>query len=258
MGCGGSGLAVENGQGQSICNVSKSLLEKGKLSIEDWMFIINRREVDERDAMDMLKWFNKNYEGEITSDQFRTFFPAIGTGQHLSDMVFRTLDRDSSGTIGFMEMMLALDLVGADKFQDEVSWAFKMFDIDNSGSIVVEEIKESVQSVWKILDGIGDEIDGTVEEISEFLYERLVLQGKTEVDMQEFVKICLLDKTLGDTVLKIFRAVISTWSFIFERWSSGMFFVQTKPPKGKFWDKLSETSFQTASFHSPNPDDETG
>ena len=27
----------------------------------------------------------------------------------------RTLDRDSSGTIGFMELMLALDLVGADK-----------------------------------------------------------------------------------------------------------------------------------------------
>ena len=38
----------------------------------------------------MLKWFNKNYKGEITSDQFRTFFPAIGTGQHLSDMVFRS------------------------------------------------------------------------------------------------------------------------------------------------------------------------
>ena len=27
--------------------------------------------------------------------------------------------------------------------------------------------------------------------------------------MQEFVKICLMDKTLGDSVLKIFRAVIS-------------------------------------------------
>ena len=65
------------------------------------------------------------------------------------------------------------------------------------------------QSVWRILDGIGDAIDGTVEEISDFLYERLVLQGKTEVNMQEFVKICLMDKTLGDSVLKIFRAVIS-------------------------------------------------
>ena len=39
----------------------------------------------------------------------------------------------------------------------------------------------SMQSVWKILDGIGDAIDGTVEEISDFLYQRLVLQGKTEV-----------------------------------------------------------------------------
>ena len=70
------------------------------------------------------------------------------------------------------------------------------------------------QSVWRILDGIGDAIDGTVEEISDFLYERLVLQGKTEVNMQEFVKICLMDKTLGDSVLKIFRAVISAlfWS----------------------------------------------
>ena len=30
-----------------------------------------------------------------------------------------------------------------------------------------------------------------------------------KVDMQEFVKLCLLDKVLGDAVLKIFRAVIS-------------------------------------------------
>ena len=77
-----------------------------------------------------------------------------------------------------------------------------MFDVDNSGTIIVDEIHDSVQvmaqvdtkyifvkmlsyismqSVWKILDGIGDAIDGTVEEISDFLYQRLVLQGKTEV-----------------------------------------------------------------------------
>ena len=34
--------------------------------------------------------------------------------------------------------------------------------------------------------------------------------------MQEFVKICLMDKTLGDSVLKIFRAVISAlWQIKF-------------------------------------------
>ena len=83
-----------------------------------------------------------------------------------------------------------------------------MFDVDNSGTIIVDEIHDSVQvriqidnnfililytsfqSVWKILDGIGDAIDGTVEEISDFLYQRLVLQGKTEVLCK---KVLLLD-----------------------------------------------------------------
>ena len=31
------------------------------------------------------------------------------------------------------------------RFHDEVGWAFKMFDIDNSGVIVVEEIHESIK-----------------------------------------------------------------------------------------------------------------
>ena len=37
----------------------------------------------------MLKWFNKSFKGGVTSLQFRDFFPAINTGQYLSDMVFR-------------------------------------------------------------------------------------------------------------------------------------------------------------------------
>ena len=35
--------------------------------------------------------------------------------------------------------------------------------------------------MWKILDGIGDTIDGTAEEISDFLFQRLVKQGQEEV-----------------------------------------------------------------------------
>jgi len=59
------------------------------------------------------------------------------------------------------------------------------------------------------------------------------------------------DPPLGDCVVRIFRAMIHTWNFLFERWSSGMFFQQSKPPRGPFWDALSDTSFQSASFHSP-------
>ena len=51
-----------------------------------------------------------------------------------------------------------------------------------------------MQSVWKILDGIGDAIDGTVDEISDFLYRRILLQDKKEVRTSldfNYVKPCL-------------------------------------------------------------------
>ena len=64
-----------------------------------------------------------------------------------------------------MELMMAMEIVGSTKwdifiesldfifirdtfdfrFNDEVSWAFRIFDIDNSGSIAVEEINDSVE-----------------------------------------------------------------------------------------------------------------
>ena len=37
-------------------------------------------------------------------------------GPSANFLILRVLDRDSGGTIGFMEMMLALDLVGANKY----------------------------------------------------------------------------------------------------------------------------------------------
>ena len=70
-------------------NVKPKQLEKAKMTMEDWMFIVNRGGVDEKEIIEMLSWFNKHYKNGVRRDEFRAFFPAIGTGQHLSDMVFR-------------------------------------------------------------------------------------------------------------------------------------------------------------------------
>ena len=43
-------------------------------------------------------------------------------------------------------------LIITTRFNDEGSWAFRIFDIDNSGSIAVEEINDSVQvDNWMIM-----------------------------------------------------------------------------------------------------------
>ena len=42
-------------------------------------------------------------------------------------------------------VIFGINLKSTTRFNDEVSWAFRIFDIDNSGSIAVEEINDSVQ-----------------------------------------------------------------------------------------------------------------
>ena len=41
-----------------------------------------------------------------------------------------------------------------------------------------KDIDVKSKAVWKILDGVGDAVDGTVEEISAFLFERLNKQAE--------------------------------------------------------------------------------
>ena len=36
--------------------------------------------------------------------QFKSFFPASATGERLAELVFRILDEDNGGTIGFPEI----------------------------------------------------------------------------------------------------------------------------------------------------------
>ena len=120
-----------------------------------------------------------------------------------------------------------------------------MFDIDNSGVIMVEEIHQSVQvskTLGTELWPKGNLSEGSLEDtgrnwwrhrwdcrgnlrvyISEAAdsregrgegeeYLHLYLNRVDQVDLQDFVQLCLMDKPLGDAVLQIFRAVISKWS----------------------------------------------
>ena len=48
------------------------------------------------------------------------------TSPPLCDLVFRSLDLDSSGSLDFKEYVLAMDLVEAKTPEDQLKWAFRM------------------------------------------------------------------------------------------------------------------------------------
>lgn len=70
-------------------------------------------------------------------------------------------------------------------------------------------------------------------QISKMLVEKCIDNRLEEISETEFVRICSVDSEVGTVVIQIFRAFIGCWSFVYERWSSGMFFTQTKPPTGQ-------------------------
>ena len=97
MGCGSSAEG----------SVSATQLAKAGMTLEDWVAIVSRVKgiVGEQEVKKMLCWFNSNFRGGVTADEFRwlvalhghleiyiflrTFFPKTTTGVNLSDLVFR-------------------------------------------------------------------------------------------------------------------------------------------------------------------------
>ena len=106
--------------------------------------------------------------------------------------------------------MQTLDLCNAKTFPEQVSWAFRIFDCDNSKSIAIEEFGNSVKEVWKIYDGIGETQynPGDPDKIADDLVKTLKKNNLTEIGEAEFVRISTLDKDMGNIVVNIYRSFI--------------------------------------------------
>ena len=73
--------------------------------------------------------------------QFESFFPDMRMGKTMGDMVFSVLDSDQNGYLDFKEFQQAIDLVGARLPDDRLRWSFRLYDVDNSGSIALNEME---------------------------------------------------------------------------------------------------------------------
>ena len=69
----------------------------------------------------------------------------------LKTLFCRTLDTDNNGFLDFREFLLAVDLVAARTPEEKLIWAFKMYDVDNSGVIDRREMENVMKSIYQML-----------------------------------------------------------------------------------------------------------
>ena len=59
----------------------------------------------------------------------------------IANAVFKVFDVDNSGTMDFLEYMQAKNAVSLNSIEDKLEWIFCLFDSDGGGSVDMNEIE---------------------------------------------------------------------------------------------------------------------
>ena len=135
--------------------------------------------------------------GRLGRDQFLALYDKFNLNVNTKEYcehVFRTFDRDKNNTIEFSEFLLAINVMGNGTVEEKLMWSFKMFDIDDNGSIDRNEMKKIIKSIYGMLGpNASSMIDISPETKAMGIFDRLDRNKNDKITRQEFVQGCLKD-----------------------------------------------------------------
>ncbi|CAD5215266.1 unnamed protein product [Bursaphelenchus okinawaensis] len=140
--------------------------------------------------------------GIITKTTFQEiyaqFFPH-GNTKRYSDLVFRTLDRDSNGHITFEEFVMGLSAMTRGSTEEKLEWIFSLYDVNQRGVIGQQELSLVTLSMYELL---SKQIHTTpkredIRAHAQHAFERLTGNGNRPfISRYDFVQACLQDPDL--------------------------------------------------------------
>jgi calcium-dependent protein kinase len=124
---------------------------------------------------------DKNGDGKITKQELINEYSknhSIEEAKLISDQIITKLDRDNDGNIDYTQFLVSCSEFKKITSRESLEIAFKMFDIDGSGLITVEEIK-SVLGNAQLEELDDDEWAELVKEVD--------INGDGGIDLKEFM-----------------------------------------------------------------------
>ncbi|XP_050403647.1 neuronal calcium sensor 2 [Patella vulgata] len=176
--------------------------KKTKLSKEDLYFLETNTNFEKAEIKQWYKGFMRDCpSGTLSKEKFKEvysqFFPG-GDPKDFCEHVFRSFDKDHSGSIEFKEFLLAINITSQKgKAEDKLNWAFDMYDIDGNGTIDHKEMESIIQAIYSMLGAalVGQSMD-TPSERTVKIFEKMDSNGDGVLTKEEFIQGCLNDQCL--------------------------------------------------------------
>jgi len=145
------------------------------------------------------KGFHKDCpSGHLTQDKFKEvysqFFPG-GDPDAFCDHVFRSFDKDGSGTVEFKEFLMAVNITSArGDPKEKLNWAFSMYDIDKNGNVTIDEMESIINAIYSMMgSAVVDVTEETAQEKTRKIFEKMDINNDGVLSKKEFVQGCMND-----------------------------------------------------------------
>jgi len=87
----------------------------------------------------------------LTEDEFGKVYGSVFPGQsdEFARHIFRTFDLNGDGRVNFREFLIGLSFSGSENPEKQLSWAFRVYDVRNTGYISKEDLIALAQPLKK-------------------------------------------------------------------------------------------------------------
>ncbi|CAG5087970.1 Oidioi.mRNA.OKI2018_I69.PAR.g11684.t1.cds [Oikopleura dioica] len=133
-------------------------------------------------------------KGEF-SKIYNQFFPK-GDPTAFSQFVFNVFDDNGDGSIEFEEFLQALSVTSRGKLEEKLEWAFRLYDLDNDGTITRKEMTAIVEAIFSMVGENEKKENCTPKERVDKIFDKMDKDGNGSLSKEEFMEVAKTDKSI--------------------------------------------------------------